>query len=145
MPVYTNGTGSAVTVPGKTGNVTIENRQTIKTDFFIPDEYGLTLDNEEPRVEPQTMASGTYEIYNGDSEKIYIPKCRAFLASIICESGSAEIRESYKDAAIYVKCDTQNMFHASFRRPDVEALWVKGTGDDADGPAHITCLISRLS
>jgi hypothetical protein len=145
MPVYTNSTGEAVTVPGKSGNVTFEDTQTLAVDFFIPDEYGLTLDDEDPRVEPQTLASGHFELYNGYSERIYIPKCRAFMASIVCKSGKAQIRESYEDAAIYTECDTLNIFRGSFRRPDVEAFWLKGAGDDDDGPAYISYLVSRLS
>jgi hypothetical protein len=145
MPIYRNVTGAEVTAPGKAGNITIPDKQTVTADFFIPDEYGLTLLSESPRVVPQIMASGTMEIYNGVTERIDVPECAAFEASFVCKSGRAFIRESYADAAVSSVCDAYNTFRASFRRACCEAFYVIGEGDDVNGPSIISYLISRKS
>jgi hypothetical protein len=144
MPIYQNETSDTITVQGKSGSVTFTPNQTIKVDFFVPDEEGLTLVNENPRVEPQTLVAGTLELYNGDNERIYIPKCKEFGATMMCKFGNAVIRESYKDAGITTPLNA-NAYLAKYRRPDVEALWVEGKGDDVDGPTLVMYHVSRLS
>jgi hypothetical protein len=64
---------------------------------------------------------------------------------MVCKFGKAEIRESYQDATVKADIDTLNAFRATCKRPDVEAFWIKGKGDDSDGPTLITFLVARAS
>jgi hypothetical protein len=145
MPVYQNNTSETITVTGKSGSVTFAPSQAIEVDFFIPEEDGLTLVNELPRVEPQTLATGTLELYRNDNERLYIPKCKAFMATLICKFGQSVVRESYEDAAVTTPLDTLNSFRSAFKRPDVDALWIEGLGNDDDGPTIIAYHIARIS
>jgi hypothetical protein len=145
MPRYTNSTGETVTVPGRAGEISIPDGQTVEVDFFIPSEYGLTLTDDEPRVSPQILKSGTAELYNGDALEIAVPGCKTFVVSMVCKSGASEIRENYVDAESFTPCDTLNMFRAAFKRLDVESIWLKGVGDDAKGASYIAYVVAKMS
>jgi hypothetical protein len=145
MPIYTNNTVESITAPARTGTITIAAEESAEVDFFIDaPKYGLTETNEEPRVDPVTLAAGMLELFNGDSSRVYVPDCKIFLVSIICKSGDSEVRESYEDADISTRIGTLNAFRATLRRSDVEAFWITGTGDDDNGPAIIEYMISRV-
>jgi hypothetical protein len=123
----------------------IQDEQILNLDFFVPTEYGLTLQAEAPRVNPQVMLSGNLELLNNIQQSYYVPQCRMFVVSIICKFGLGHIRENYADNTIYTICDTLNMFRAVYNRTDVEKIFITGIGDDdLDGPSKFTYVISRM-
>jgi hypothetical protein len=145
MPTYKNNTSNSISVSGRSGVITFAPNQESQVDFFIPDEDGLTLVSVSPRVVPQVLVSETIELFNGIDTTINIPKCNAFMVTVICKRGSFTIQESYDDSTVKIVVDMLNAFSAAFKRYDVESLIFEGTGDDAAGESIATVMVSRMA
>ena len=137
MPTYQNNTAATISCGGTAWAAGASNA----VDFFVPDEKGLTLTSEDPRVSATTLASGVLSLSAGDpAERIYIPDCNAALVSIVVKSGEITVQENYADALVYIPIDGGNAFTASYRRISVEALYITCVTD-----CVVAYNISRLS
>jgi hypothetical protein len=124
MPRYKN-TGDAI----KTYNSVLwrpgEERA---VPFFVPDETGLEKRSDDPPVPPGCLASGVLSLDTGERAEIPVPLCGAFMASFVCTSGSAEIRQNY-DGAEAVTVSPGVDYEIRYWRTQVERLIVTGASD----------------
>ena len=121
MPTYQNPTSETITYNDMTWTV----NEIKPVDFFVPNEIGLTLTDENPRVDCPTLASGVFEFADETDppRRLYVPDCCTFLASFIVRSGSVEIRENYSDNRA-IPVSPENAFRVIAKRTEVEAFHI---------------------
>jgi hypothetical protein len=135
MPVYMNNTDKTRTHNGKTWAP----GDAFAVNFFVPDEVGLTMTDEAPRVRQPTLAAGTLSLSSGGTAaEIYAPMCAYFKASFVCEAGDAVIRESYRDSAVTIEITPAASFRGEYDRNAVERFFV-----DTAGGGVVSYVISR--
>jgi hypothetical protein len=90
MPKYKNETSELKMVYGKPWEPGAERI----TNYFIPDELGLSKVDGDPAVPPPCMSAGVISIAAGQAQEIYVPMCEKFVATFVCSSGEAVIRHN---------------------------------------------------
>ena len=122
MPTYQNGTSAAITYNGETWAPA----ETKPVNFFVPDELGLTMTLDTPKVLSPTLASGSLAFVDDTepSVRLYVPECGAFIGDFLVKLGAVKVQENYDDNPIEIVGDTTRMIRVAARRTQVEALWI---------------------
>lgn len=94
MPVYRNPNRETKSYGGRVFAYNVPE----ETDFLVPDEIGLELLDEAPKVEPSCLDAGEISMGSGGSLKIVIPDCNTFTASVACLTGKLRVQHNYDDA-----------------------------------------------
>ena len=138
MPTYQNSTAGSISYNGTTWAP----GDTKAVDLFVPDEAGLTKTSDTPKVKSPTLASGVLEFAdeNDPAQRLYVPDCNAFLASIVVKTGSVAIRENYDDNAVEIAASPSNAFREAARRTEVEAFYIT-----PQAAAVVAYNVSRMS
>ena len=136
MPIYRNNTSKSITSNGATWKP----GETKPVSFFVPDEQGLALLSEEPRVTNQALASGTLTLGSGETFRLYIPDCKTFVTTIAVKSGLLYVRENYADNEVFTLVKAGSSYMATLPRWYVEAYQL--TNADS-GETEIEYHVSR--
>lgn len=136
MPVYLNPKETSVTYNSEAWRP----KETKPVSFFVPDELGLTLMSENPRVSNQVLSSGVRTLAVGETLRLYIPECKSHIATIAVKSGILVVRENYDDNEIFTQVDEGMSYMATRQRPLVEAYYL--TNADS-GETEIEYHVSR--
>lgn len=126
MPTYKNETSATIIYD----NVTFPPGETVNTWVFVPREKGLTEVSPEPNVSVLCLAAGELTIAANAAKELYVPDCTKFMASMLCPSGRAVVKQNYNESPGVI-IDASNGYQVESERTTIEKFVIRAGEEGA--------------